>query len=95
MKVSITLETEAETVAAAVQQVLYAIDCEGGEDFEILEISGSPSFSESSTDMTVENSTVINNVYPNCHHDADQDVHLEGEDIQSHHKGRALPATLT
>lgn len=94
MKVNISLEVEAESVAAAVQTVLYAIDCEGGQDFDVLEVTGSPSFTDSTTDMTVENSTVINNVYPNCHHDADQDVHLEGDEIQSR-KGRALPATLS
>lgn len=93
MKVSINMEVEAESVSAAVQTICYAIDTEGGQDFDILEISGSPSFSESSTDVQVENSTVINNVYPNCHHDSDQDVHLEGEQIRT--SVRALPATLT
>lgn len=42
MKVNLNMELEAESVSAAVTQVLYALEYEGGE-VDVLEISASPS----------------------------------------------------
>jgi hypothetical protein len=92
MKITLHMELDAESVAAAVTQVLYALDAEGGE-VDVLEISGSPSYTgvDGGT-TTMDSTTVVNNTYVQCEHDSD--VHLDGEAILVR-KARALPATLS
>lgn len=89
MKVRVELELEVESVASAVQQVLYALDCEGGDDLEVLEVRGEASYT---SETTLESSTVVHNHVTNCSHTPDA-ISLEGQaEIQG---ARALPATLT
>lgn len=89
MKVTVELELEVESVASAVQQVLYALDCEGGEDLKVLEVRGQVSYS---TETAIESSTVVHNHVTNCAHTPDA-ISLEGQVEIS--RGRALPATLS